>query len=103
MRAPAPGETNCPNTFTTARISFTRSTGWKAASRLAWPPIWSCQGAEIWKQGGAIDPLTPEGKDVARRTLEKVQAAKDELDRNCQIRYKSWILNPWRYYPKKLE
>lgn len=60
-------------------------------------------GNEDLKSMKGLPEASQEFMDAARRALEKFNAAKSELDQNCQIRYRLWILNPWRYFPKKLD
>ena len=55
-----------------------------------------------WREASQLPLASPEFFAVMAKAREKLQAAEKELRQNCPIRYRLWLLNPWRYYPAKL-
>lgn len=61
------------------------------------------EAATIWKANADLKAGNPEYTAMIRKVLEKLTEAKAELDERSPIQYRFWMLNPWRYFPKKLD
>lgn len=61
------------------------------------------EAISIWKAASSLKTGTPAYADMIRQVLSKLREAREELDQRSPIQYRAWLLNPWRYFPKKLD